>query len=96
MVRFGLTVVRHGETRYNKDKILQGQGIDEPLSPTGFRQADAAGLFLSNVKFTHVFSSDLLRAKQTAATIIGKNKFCKGLEIKCDTRLRERYQLNSK
>uniref|UniRef100_A0A8V0ZRN0 TP53 induced glycolysis regulatory phosphatase n=1 Tax=Gallus gallus TaxID=9031 RepID=A0A8V0ZRN0_CHICK len=27
---------------------------------------------------------------QTAATIIGKNKFCKGLEIKCDTRLRER------
>ncbi|XP_048789859.1 fructose-2,6-bisphosphatase TIGAR [Lagopus muta] len=90
MVRFGLTVVRHGETRYNKDKILQGQGIDEPLSPTGFRQADAAGLFLSNVKFTHVFSSDLLRAKQTAATIIGKNKFCKGLEIKCDTRLRER------
>ncbi|KAM9204366.1 fructose-2,6-bisphosphatase TIGAR [Mergus octosetaceus] len=90
MVRFGLTVVRHGETRYNKDKILQGQGVDEPLSATGFKQADAAGLFLSNVKFTHVFSSDLLRAKQTAATIIGKNKFCKDLEIKYDTRLRER------
>ncbi|XP_068017023.1 fructose-2,6-bisphosphatase TIGAR [Melanerpes formicivorus] len=90
MVRFGLTVVRHGETRYNKDKILQGQGVDEPLSATGFRQADAAGLFLSNVKFTHVFSSDLLRAKQTAATILGKNKFCKDLEIKYDARLRER------
>ncbi|KAM6097282.1 fructose-2,6-bisphosphatase TIGAR isoform 2-T4 [Chlamydotis macqueenii] len=90
MVRFGLTVVRHGETRYNKDKILQGQGVDEPLSATGFRQADAAGLFLSNVKFTHVFSSDLLRAKQTAATILGKNKFCKDLEIKYDVRLRER------
>lgn len=41
-----------------------GQGVDEPLSATGFRQADAAGSFLSNVKFTHVFSSDLLRAKQ--------------------------------
>ncbi|CAM9956280.1 unnamed protein product [Bubo scandiacus] len=90
MVRFGLTVVRHGETRYNKDKILQGQGVDEPLSATGFRQADAAGSFLSNVKFTHVFSSDLLRAKQTAATILGKNKFCKDLEIKYDARLRER------
>ncbi|NXJ16077.1 TIGAR bisphosphatase, partial [Odontophorus gujanensis] len=62
-----------------------GQGVDEPLSPTGFKQADAAGLFLSNVKFTHVFSSDLLRAKQAR-----KNKFCKDLEIKCDTRLRER------
>lgn len=44
-----------------------GQGVDEPLSATGFRQADAAGLFLSNVKFTHVFSSDLLRAKQASA-----------------------------
>nr|XP_002195978.4 fructose-2,6-bisphosphatase TIGAR isoform X2 [Taeniopygia guttata] len=90
MVRFGLTVVRHGETRYNKDKILQGQGVDEPLSATGFRQADAAGLFLSNVKFTHAFSSDLLRAKQTAAAILGKNRFCKDLEIKYDARLRER------
>ncbi|XP_009072147.1 PREDICTED: fructose-2,6-bisphosphatase TIGAR [Acanthisitta chloris] len=90
MGRFGLTVVRHGETRYNKDKILQGQGVDEPLSATGFRQADAAGLFLSNVKFTHVFSSDLLRAKQTAASILGKNKFCKDLEVKYDQRLRER------
>nr|XP_009673690.1 PREDICTED: fructose-2,6-bisphosphatase TIGAR isoform X4 [Struthio camelus australis] len=101
-----------GETRYNKDKILQGQGVDEPLSDTGFRQADAAGVFLRNVKFTHIFSSDLLRAKQqgfsilpantllpllqeyliseTAATIIGKNKFCKDLEIKYDARLRER------
>ncbi|NXD16916.1 TIGAR bisphosphatase, partial [Nothocercus nigrocapillus] len=81
-----------GETRYNKDKILQGQGVDEPLSDTGFRQADAAGVFLSNVKFTHAFSSDLLRAKQasTAATIIGKNRFCKDLEIKYDARLRER------
>ncbi|NWW73860.1 TIGAR bisphosphatase, partial [Climacteris rufus] len=67
-----------------------GQGVDEPLSATGFRQADAAGLFLSNVKFTHVFSSDLLRAKQTAAAILGKNKFCKDLEIKYDARLRER------
>ncbi|NXS10906.1 TIGAR bisphosphatase, partial [Neodrepanis coruscans] len=84
------TISFSGETRYNKDKILQGQGVDEPLSATGFRQADAAGLFLSNVKFTHVFSSDLLRAKQTAAAILGKNKFCKDLEIKYDARLRER------
>ncbi|NXT14054.1 TIGAR bisphosphatase, partial [Prunella fulvescens] len=84
------TISFSGETRYNKDKILQGQGVDEPLSATGFRQADAAGLFLSNVKFTHVFSSDLLRAKQTAAAILGKNRFCKDLEIKYDARLRER------
>ncbi|XP_053243786.1 fructose-2,6-bisphosphatase TIGAR isoform X2 [Podarcis raffonei] len=87
---FGLTVVRHGETRYNKEKILQGQGIDEPLSETGFRQANAAGLYLSNIKFTHVFTSDLLRAKQTTAAILKKSKFCKDVAVKYDARLRER------
>ncbi|CAI5774000.1 fructose-2,6-bisphosphatase TIGAR [Podarcis lilfordi] len=87
---FGLTVVRHGETRYNKEKILQGQGIDEPLSETGFRQANAAGLYLSNIKFTHVFTSDLLRAKQTTDAILKKSKFCKDVAVKYDARLRER------
>ncbi|XP_060109927.1 fructose-2,6-bisphosphatase TIGAR [Heteronotia binoei] len=90
MVTFGLTVVRHGETRYNKEKILQGQGIDEPLSQMGFQQANAAGVFLSNVKFTHVYSSDLLRAKQTADSILRKSQFCKESAVKYDARLRER------
>ncbi|XP_061438581.1 fructose-2,6-bisphosphatase TIGAR isoform X2 [Rhineura floridana] len=90
MVVFGLTVIRHGETRYNKEKILQGQGIDEPLSETGFRQASAVGLYLSNVKFTHIFTSDLLRAKQTTTLILRNNQFCKEAAVKYDARLRER------
>ncbi|XP_068957575.1 fructose-2,6-bisphosphatase TIGAR isoform X2 [Petaurus breviceps papuanus] len=79
-----------GETRYNREKILQGQGVDVPLSETGFRQAKAAGEFLSNVKFTHVFSSDLIRTKQTTAKILEKSRFCKEATVKYDTRLRER------
>ncbi|XP_057559478.1 fructose-2,6-bisphosphatase TIGAR isoform X2 [Hippopotamus amphibius kiboko] len=113
MRRFALTVVRHGETRLNKEKILQGQGIDEPLSETGFKQAAAAGVFLNNVTFTHVFSSDLTRAKQvyklwglmassgfhfpsedfcvhTVHGILEKNKLCKDITVKYDSRLRER------
>ncbi|KAM6216233.1 fructose-2,6-bisphosphatase TIGAR [Rhynchocyon petersi] len=90
MTRFALTVIRHGETRLNKEKILQGQGIDEPLSDTGFKQAEAAGIFLSNVKFTHVFSSDLTRTKQTTQGILKKNKFCKDMIVIHDSRLRER------
>ncbi|KAM8974355.1 fructose-2,6-bisphosphatase TIGAR [Pelodytes ibericus] len=90
MARFALTIVRHGETRYNKEKLLQGQGIDEPLSDVGFKQADAAGRFLGNVKFTHVFSSDLIRAKQTASTIIKNNQHSELVTIKYDCRLRER------
>ncbi|NP_001288193.1 fructose-2,6-bisphosphatase TIGAR [Equus przewalskii] len=90
MTRFALTVVRHGETRFNKEKILQGQGVDEPLSETGFKQAAAAGIFLKNVKFTHVFSSDLTRTKQTTCGILEKSKFCKDMAVKYDSRLRER------
>ncbi|XP_051889488.1 fructose-2,6-bisphosphatase TIGAR-like isoform X2 [Pristis pectinata] len=90
MMKFGVTLVRHGETRYNKAKILQGQGVDEPLSQFGFKQAEAAGKFLSNIKFTHVFSSDLQRAKQTASAIVLKNSYGSKLKIICDTRLRER------
>nr|XP_055171594.1 fructose-2,6-bisphosphatase TIGAR [Nyctereutes procyonoides] len=90
MTRFALTVVRHGETRFNKEKIIQGQGVDEPLSETGFKQAAAAGIFLNNVKFTHVFSSDLMRTKQTVRGILEKSKVCKDLTVKYDPRLRER------
>ncbi|XP_073932347.1 fructose-2,6-bisphosphatase TIGAR isoform X2 [Castor canadensis] len=90
MVRFALTVIRHGETRFNKEKILQGQGIDEPLSETGLKQAVAAGGFLTNVTFTHAFSSDLTRTKQTMCGILEKSKFCKDLTVKYDSRLRER------
>ncbi|XP_052496008.1 fructose-2,6-bisphosphatase TIGAR isoform X2 [Budorcas taxicolor] len=96
MTRFALTVVRHGETRLNKEKIIQGQGIDEPLSETGFKQAAAAGIFLKDVKFTHVFSSDLKRTKQTVHGILEKNKFCKDVTVKYDSRLRERLKMRGK
>ncbi|XP_008141967.3 fructose-2,6-bisphosphatase TIGAR [Eptesicus fuscus] len=90
MTRFALTVVRHGQTRLNKEKVIQGQGVDEPLSETGFKQAAAAGIFLNNVKFTHVFSSDLMRTKQTVHGILEKNKCCQDMTVKFDSRLRER------
>ncbi|XP_066224707.1 fructose-2,6-bisphosphatase TIGAR [Saccopteryx leptura] len=90
MARFALIVVRHGQTRLNKEKILQGQGVDEPLSETGIKQAAAAGIFLSNVKFTHVFSSDLTRTKQTVHGILEKNTFCQDMTVIYDSRLRER------
>ncbi|XP_029415686.1 fructose-2,6-bisphosphatase TIGAR isoform X2 [Nannospalax galili] len=96
MPRFAMTIVRHGETRFNKEKILQGQGMDEPLSDTGFKQAAAAGQFLNNVHFTHAFSSDLTRTKQTMHGILEKSKFCKDMAVKYDSRLRERVKLRGK
>ncbi|XP_063337311.1 probable fructose-2,6-bisphosphatase TIGAR A isoform X2 [Pelmatolapia mariae] len=78
---FGLTLVRHGETQYNKDGLLQGQAIDAPLSEAGLQQAEAAGRYLANVKFTSVFVSNMLRAKQTAETIMKHNSSCSALEM---------------
>ncbi|XP_032077850.1 fructose-2,6-bisphosphatase TIGAR isoform X2 [Thamnophis elegans] len=69
---------------------MQGQGVDEPLSDTGFKQANAAGMYLRHIKFTHVFTSDLIRAKQTTASILKNSQYCKEIPVKCDPRLRER------
>lgn len=41
-----------------------GQAIDSPLSETGLQQAEAAGRYLTDVTFSNVFSSDMLRAQQ--------------------------------
>ncbi|XP_013889672.1 putative fructose-2,6-bisphosphatase TIGAR A [Austrofundulus limnaeus] len=87
---FGLTLVRHGETIYNKKGLLQGQAIDSPLSEAGLQQAEAAGLYLKDVVFSNVFVSDMLRARQTAEQIMQHNSSCLGLQMVCDPLLKEK------
>ncbi|XP_054589457.1 probable fructose-2,6-bisphosphatase TIGAR A isoform X2 [Nothobranchius furzeri] len=79
-----------GETTYNKDGLLQGQAIDSALSETGLQQAEAAGFYLKDVKFSHVFVSDMLRARQTAERIVQLNRSCLGLQMVCDPLLKEK------
>ncbi|XP_066505643.1 probable fructose-2,6-bisphosphatase TIGAR A [Hoplias malabaricus] len=90
MLSFGLTIVRHGETQYNKDGLLQGQGIDSSLSEVGIRQAEAAGCYLQDVPFTNVFTSDMKRAKETAEIIVRMNRTCNGVDIDIHPTLKER------
>ncbi|KAL7882938.1 hypothetical protein SRHO_G00005960 [Serrasalmus rhombeus] len=90
MIAFGLTLVRHGETQYNKDKLLQGQGIDTPLSEVGVRQAEAAGHYLRDIRFTNAFVSNLQRAVQTAEIILRNNVHSSSVEMVLDPLLRER------
>ncbi|KAM4572407.1 putative fructose-2,6-bisphosphatase TIGAR A [Odontesthes bonariensis] len=87
---FGLTLVRHGETQYNKEGLLQGQAIDSALSETGLLQADAAGCYLRDVNFSNVFVSDMLRARQTADKIMKHNSSCSALQMVCDPLLKEK------
>ncbi|XP_043092123.1 fructose-2,6-bisphosphatase TIGAR B isoform X2 [Puntigrus tetrazona] len=96
MLTFALTIVRHGETQYNRDKLLQGQGIDTLLSDTGHQQAAAAGQYLRDLHFTNVFVSNLQRAVQTAEIILGNNLHSSAAEMTLDPLLRERVKTRFK
>ena len=63
-----LTLVRHGESRWNLEGRLQGH-LDSSLTATGIAQAEATGRRLVGQRFTALYSSDLGRAHQTAEII---------------------------
>jgi broad specificity phosphatase PhoE len=80
-----LIIVRHGETDYNKTGRFQGQQ-QIPLNELGRTQAQLDGEALKQYRFTHIYCSNLIRAKETAAII--NNSF--SLPILIDDRLNER------
>lgn len=61
-------LIRHGETEYNKTRRLQGW-LDIPLNDVGHQQAKEAAQKLVNHHFDVLYSSDLLRAHETATHI---------------------------
>jgi len=63
-------VLRHGQTRLNSKKALQGRS-DFPLNESGRAQARQLGERLARrgITFARVFSSPLLRAVQTAKLV---------------------------
>ncbi|MBL8396382.1 MAG: histidine phosphatase family protein [Candidatus Accumulibacter sp.] len=68
-----ICLVRHGETTWNAEKRIQGQ-IDIGLNAAGLIQAQAAANWLAGEPITALYSSDLLRARQTAERISSKLK----------------------
>jgi probable phosphoglycerate mutase len=66
-----LLLIRHGQSQANVDKIIQGD--DDPLTDLGRQQADLVGQHLSSTReLTHLYSSPLARARETAE-IIGRH-----------------------
>lgn len=66
-------VTRHGQTRLNRSRLMQGL-TDEPLNETGIRQARNARAQIGDIHFDAVFASPLDRAITTAGIIGGVPK----------------------
>lgn len=77
-------LIRHGESMGNASGVLQGH-IDYDLSPLGYRQAEATAKALQNVKIDCIYSSDLLRAYNTALP----HSEMRGIDIVTSKELRE-------
>ena len=84
---FDVYFLRHGETSWNRAKILQGSTSYTDLTPRGVRMAErtAAGLKDAGVSFDRVYTSPYLRARRTAEIVVGKS----GVRPVVDARLRE-------
>lgn len=79
--------VRHGQSTSNVMRVLSHDRDKHPLTDLGKTQAEKAGIELSRVSVSKLFTSPVLRARETAE-IIGKRIGLRPLE---DPRLTERY-----
>ena len=66
-----IILARHGETDYNKKKIIQGH-TDIPLNEEGISQGIAAGKKIEGYKIGIAYSSTLGRAYDTARYMINR------------------------
>ena len=64
-------MVRHGDTPLNDADLIHGW-VDTPLNEEGIAQAHKAAEALKDKEITHIVSSDLPRAKQTANILAKK------------------------
>lgn len=79
-----LVLLRHGRTAWNHALRVQGQ-TDVELDDAGHAEAAAAAVAMAALRPTVLWSSDLTRARQTAAYVAKET----GLEATFDERLRE-------
>jgi broad specificity phosphatase PhoE len=63
-------LIRHGQTDFNKNGIVQGSSVDTDLNDTGRAQAQAFFEHHKEIGFGKVYTSALKRAQQSVASFI--------------------------
>jgi len=63
-------LIRHGQTEFNKLKIVQGSGVDSSLNEVGMLQAKKFHAVYRGVPFGKIFVSNLKRTFETAKPFI--------------------------
>ena len=69
MSQLTLYLARHGESISNFNNIFIGRSVDPELTETGLQQAWSLAESLRGKKIAAIFSSTLLRARQTAQIV---------------------------
>lgn len=85
-VKTNIIIVRHGESLGNSKRIMLGC-TDLDMSQRGYEQAAATARFLADEKIDAIYSSDLIRAYNTAVP----HAELRGIKIITDERLREMH-----
>lgn len=86
MTKTEMILIRHGETVWNAEGRIQGQG-DSPLTERGVAQAKAVAKRLQHEPFTMLYASHLGRVIETARYIAAIT----GHPLTIDERLQERH-----
>ena len=79
-----ILLARHGETDWNREHRWQGH-TDRPLTARGREQARALARRLAEIRLEAVYTSDLMRARDTAASVAERQ----GLDVRTMSELRE-------
>jgi len=63
-------LIRHGETEFNRQGVVQGSGIDSDLNELGYLQAKAFYDDYQDIKFDKIYTSKLRRTVQSVQEFI--------------------------
>ena len=58
-------IIRHGQTDYNKEGIIQGGGIDSDINALGVKQAELFYQHYRHIGFDQIYASSLKRTIQS-------------------------------